>query len=141
MSEDSHLVNHADRRQIVLHEIRGAQVQNVQTADSVEFLLRRMQSRDWTGAFRDMSAVAAQMHRVTQAGLRHGLRYRIALSLLVFPGGNRRQHQVCSPRASEGFGERNRIAHIARERLRAFTHKAPQSSRVATYDAHLLSLR
>ena len=61
MSEDSHLPNHADRRQIVLHEIRGAQVQNIQTADSVEFLLRRMQPRDWPGAFQDMSAVAAQV--------------------------------------------------------------------------------
>src|SRR5713101_4402782 len=141
MSKDSHLLNHADRRQIVLHEIRGAQVQNVQTADSVEFLLRRMQPRDWPGAFRDMSAVAAQMHRVTQVGLRHGLRYRIALSLLVFPGGNRRQQQVCCTSAAEGFGERNRVAYVAREHLRAFTHKALQSSCVATYDAHLLALR
>ena len=29
MSEYSHPLNHADRRQIVLHEIRGAQMQNV----------------------------------------------------------------------------------------------------------------
>ena len=67
MSEDSHPLNHADRRQIVLHEIRGAQVQNVQTADSIEFLLRRVQPRDWPGAFRNLRAVAAQVHRVTQA--------------------------------------------------------------------------
>src|SRR5580692_8118007 len=100
-----------------------------------------MQPRNWPGAFRDMSAVAAQMHRVMQARLRYSLRNRVALSLLVFPGGNRRQHQVCCARASEGFGERNRIAHIASERLRAFTHKALQSPCVATYDAHLLALR
>src|ERR1700730_4702835 len=124
MSENSHLLNHADRRQIVLHEIRGAQVQNIQTADSVEFLLRGMQSRDWPGAFRDMSAVAAQLHRITQAGLRYGLRDRIALSLLVFPGGNRRQQQVCCTRAAEGFGERSRVAHVARERFRDLTYKA-----------------
>jgi uncharacterized protein YbjT (DUF2867 family) len=33
-----------------------------------------MQSRDWPGAFRNLRAVAAQMHRVTQAGFLHGLR-------------------------------------------------------------------
>jgi hypothetical protein len=100
-----------------------------------------MQPRDWPGAFRDMSAVAAQVQRVTEAGLRHGLRDRIALSLLVFPGGNRRQQQVCSAGAAEGFGERSCIAQVARERLSAFTDKALQSSSVATYDAHLLAPR
>jgi len=134
-------MNHVDRRQIVLHEIRSSQVQNVQVADRIEFLLRRMQPGDWSGAFRDMRAVAAQVHCVAQAGLLHGFRDRVALSLLVFPGDNRRQHQVCRARASEGFGERNRIAHVARERLCAFTHKALQSSCVATYDAHLLALQ
>src|SRR5580704_7656094 len=39
-------MNHADRSQIVLHEIRGAQVQNIETFDSVQFLFRRMQSHD-----------------------------------------------------------------------------------------------
>src|ERR1700746_472527 len=100
-----------------------------------------MQPRDWPGAFRDMSAVAAQVHRVTQAGLRYGLRDRIALSLLLFPGGNRRQQQVCCTRAAEGFGERSRVAHVARERFRALTHEALQSSCVATYDAYLLALQ
>ena len=84
-------MNHADRRQIILHEIRGAQLQNVQTADRVQFLLRRMQPRDWPGAFRNMRAVAAQVHRVAQAGLLHGFRDRIALALLVLPRAYRRQ--------------------------------------------------
>src|SRR5208282_1979023 len=127
MSEDSHPLNHADRRQIVLHEVRGAQVQNIQTTESVEFLLRRMQTRDWPRSFWDMSAVAAQMHGVTQAGLRYGLRDRIALSLLAFPRGNRRQHQVCCTRTAEGFSERSHVAHVAGERLRSLAHKALQS--------------
>src|SRR5580704_11277028 len=93
MAEDSHPLNHADRCQIVFHEIRSSQVQNVQIADRVELFLRSMQPGNWSGAFRDMSAVAAQVHRVAQAGLFDGFRDRVALSLLVFPGGNRRQHQ------------------------------------------------
>src|SRR5580700_1690584 len=140
MSEDSHPLNHADRRQIVLHEIRSAQVQNIQTPDSIEFLLRRMQPRDWPGTFRDMSAVAAQIHRVTQTRLPNGLRDRIALSLLVFPRGDRWQQQVCCTHAAEGFDERSRIAHVARERFRALAHKAFQSPRLAPYDAHLFAL-
>src|SRR5271169_164282 len=98
-----------------------------------------MQPHDWPGAFGDMRAVAAQVHRVAQAGLLRGFRDRIALSLMVFPGGNRRQQQVRRARASEGFGERSRIAYVARERLRALTHEALQSSCVTTYDAHLLA--
>src|SRR5271163_2610808 len=98
-----------------------------------------MQARHWPGAFRDMRAVAAQVHRVAQAGLLRGFRDRIALSLLVLPGGNRWQHQVRRVRTAEGFGERNRVAHVAREGLRAFTHEALQSFWVATYDAHLLA--
>src|SRR5580658_1567103 len=98
-----------------------------------------MQPRDWPSAFRDMSAVAAQVHRVTQAGFRYRLRDRIALSLLVFPGGNRRQHQVSCARAAEGLGESSSVRHVAREPLRTFTHKALESSCVATYDAHLLA--
>jgi hypothetical protein len=100
-----------------------------------------MQPRDGPGAFRDMSAVAAQVHRVTQARLPSGLRDRIALSFLVFPRGNRRQHQVCCTRAAEDFGERSRVAHVARERFRALAHKALQSLRIAPRDAHLLALR
>ena len=126
---------------LILHEIRGAQVQNVQTADRVQFLLRRMQPRDWPGAFRNLRAVAAQVHRVAQAGLLHGFRDRIALSLLVLPGFHWRQHQVCRARTAEGFGERSRIAKFGRERFRAFAHKALQSLRVAPHDAHLLALR
>src|SRR5579863_4143016 len=141
MSEDSHPLNHADRRQIVLHEIRGAQMQDVQTAYGIEFLLRRMQPCDWPGAFRDLSAVAAQVHRVTKAGLRHGLRDRIALSLLVFPGGDRRQQQVCCIRATEGSGEISRVADVARERFRALAHKTLQSFWVAPLDAYPLALR
>jgi hypothetical protein len=57
-------MNHADRRQIVLHEIRRAQVQNVQIADRVQFLLRRMKPRDGPSAFRDMRAVAAQVDHI-----------------------------------------------------------------------------
>src|SRR5580700_10200542 len=55
-------------------------------------------------------------------------RDRIALPLLVLPGFRRRRHQVCRARTAEGFGERSRIAHVARECLCAFTHKALQSS-------------
>src|SRR5580700_10048129 len=58
MPEHSPPMDHVDRRQIVLHEIRSSQVQNVQIADRVQFLLRRMQPGDWSGAFRDMRAVA-----------------------------------------------------------------------------------
>ena len=87
-------MNHADRRQIILHEIRGAQVQNVQSADRVQFLLRRMQPRDWPGAFRNLRGVAAQVHRVAQAGLFHGFRDRIAIPLLLLRGFRRRQHQI-----------------------------------------------
>ena len=54
MSEPTDRLNHADRSQIVLHKIRGAEVQNVQAANRVQFLLRRMQPRDWPSAFRDL---------------------------------------------------------------------------------------
>src|SRR5260221_117906 len=128
-------MNHADRHQIVLHEIRGAQVQNVQTADRAQFLLRRMQPRHWPGAFRNLGAIAAQVHRVAQAGLLHGLRDPIAISLLVFTGFRRRQHQVCRARTAEGFGERSRIADVGRERFRALAHKGLQSPRVIGRDA------
>ena len=83
-----------------------------------------MQPRDWPGAFWNLGAVAAQMHRVAQAGFLHSLRNRVALSLLVLPGFRRWQQQVCRARTAEGFGERSRIAHISRERFRAFVHKA-----------------
>ncbi len=121
-------MDHVDRRQIVLHEIRSSQVQNVQIADRVQFLLRGMQPGDWSGAFRDMRAVAAQVHRVAQAGLLHGFRDRITLSLLVLAGADRWQHQVCRARSAEGVGERGRITHIGRERFGAFAHKALQSA-------------
>ena len=100
-----------------------------------------MQPGDWSGAFRYMRAVAAQVHRVAQAGLLHGFGDRIALSLLVFAGRDRGQHQVCRARIAEGFGERSRITHVGRERFAAFAHKALQSPRVAPHDAHLLALR
>src|SRR5436853_4388254 len=67
MPEQSHPMDHVDRRQIVLHEIRSSKVQNVQIVDGVQFFLRRMQPGDWSGAFRYMRAVAAQVHRVAQA--------------------------------------------------------------------------
>jgi hypothetical protein len=94
------------------------------------FLLRRMQPRDWPGALRNLRAVAAQMHRVGQAGLLHGLRDP-AISLLLLSGFRRRQHQICRARIAEGFGERSRVAHGGRERFRALAHKALQSPSVA----------
>src|SRR5258707_2255470 len=96
-----------------------------------------MQSRDWPGTFRNLRAVAAQMHRVAQAGFLHGLSDPIAISLLVLPGFRRWQQQVCRARTAESFGERSRIAQISRERFSAFVHKALESSRVASHDAHL----
>src|ERR1700724_3106673 len=75
------------------------------------FMFRRMQPRDWPGAFRNLRAVAAQMHRVAQAGLLHGPRDPIAISLLLLPGFRRRQHQTWRARTAEGFGERCRVAH------------------------------
>jgi hypothetical protein len=134
-------MNHVDRRQVVLHEIRGAEVQNVQTADRVQFLLRRVQARDWPGAFRNMRAVAAQVHRVAQPGLLRRFRNRIALSLLVFPGGDGRQHQVCRARSTEGLGERSRIAQVGRESFRAFAHKALQSPWVSPRYPHILAIQ
>src|ERR1700722_15121958 len=134
-------MDHVDRLQIVLHEVRGAQVQNVQTADRVQFLLRRMQPRDWTGTFRNMRAVAAQVHRVAQAGLLHGFCDPIAVSLLILPGGYGRHYQVGRERTAEGFGERSRIADAGRERFRAFAYKELQSPRVAPDYAHLPALR
>src|SRR5580658_5741345 len=100
-----------------------------------------MQSRDRTPAFRNLRAVAAQMHCVAKARFPYGLGDRIAISLLLFRGFRRWQQQVCSTRTAEGFGKRSGIAHISRERLSAFVHKALQSSRVAPNDAHLLALR
>jgi len=100
------------------------------------FLLRRMQTRDWPGASRDMRAVAAQVHRVAQAGVLHGFRDRIALSLLLLPGIQRRQHQVCRAGTAEGFAERSRITDVGRKRFPAFAHKELQSHRVAPQDAH-----
>ena len=70
------------------------------------------------------TCVAAQVHRIAQAGLLHGFRDRIALSLLVLSGFHWRQHQVCRARTAEGFGERSRIAKFGRERFRAFAYKA-----------------
>src|ERR1700722_20961606 len=103
MSEPTDRLNHADRREIVLHEILGAEVQYVQTADRVQLLLRRMQPSNWPGASWDMRPVAAQVHRIGQSRLLHRFRDRIALALLVFPGGNRRQQQVGRERSAEGF--------------------------------------
>src|ERR1700693_1675561 len=100
-----------------------------------------MQSRDRTGALRNLCAVAAQMHCVAKARFPYGLGDRIAISLLLFRRFRRWQQQVCRTRTSEGFGERSGIAHISRERLRAFVNKALQSSRVAPNDAYLLALR
>src|SRR5260370_39228519 len=93
----------------------------------VQFLFRRMQPRDSPGAFWNLRAVAAQMHRVAQAGLLQGLRDPIAISLLLLPGFRRRQHRICRARTAEGFGERCRVAHGGRERFRALAHKALQS--------------
>src|SRR6202451_1122783 len=81
------------------------------------------------------------MHRVAKARIFHGRGDRIAISLLLFRGFRRWQQQVCRTRTAEGFGERSGIAHISRERLRTFVHKALQSSRVAPNDAYLLALR
>src|SRR6202451_4201221 len=75
-----------------------------------------MQSRDWTGAFRNLRAVATQMDRVSQAGFFHGLSDPVAISLLLLPGFRRRQHQICGARTAESFGERSRVAQISRER-------------------------
>lgn len=117
-------MDHADRLQIVLHEVRGTQVQNVQTADRVQLLFRRMQSRDWLGAFWNLRAVAAQMHRVANAGFLHRSCDRSALLLLVLPGFRRRQHQVCRVGTAESFAKRCRIAQIGRKCFRAFVHKS-----------------
>ena len=57
MPEQAHPANHVNRRQIVLHEIRSSQVQNVQTVDRVQFLLGRMQSGDWPRTLRDLRTV------------------------------------------------------------------------------------
>src|SRR5580700_8427398 len=100
-----------------------------------------MQPGNWTRAFRNLCAVAAQMHRVAKARILHGLGDPIAISLLLFRRFRRWQQQVCRTRTAEGFGKRSGIAHISRERLSAFVHKALQSSRVAPNDAHLLALR
>ena len=83
-----------------------------------------MQPRDWPGAFWNLRAVAAQVHRIAKAGFLHSFRNRVALSLLVLPGFRRGQQQVCRARTAEGFGERSRIAQIGCERFRAFVHKA-----------------
>src|SRR5580693_532377 len=65
-----------------------------------------MQSRDRTGAFRNLCAVAAQMHCVAKARFLYGLGDRIAISFLLFRGFRRWQQQVGRTRTSEGFGER-----------------------------------
>src|SRR5271163_1874292 len=124
MPKDSHSSDHVDRRQIVLHEIPGAHVQNVQIADRIQLLLRSMQSRDWTGAFRDMRAEAAQVHRVAQPGILRRLRDRVALSLLLLTRSYRRQHQVRSACTVEGLGKRSRIGQMGRERFRAVAYEA-----------------
>src|ERR1700722_20789636 len=98
-----------------------------------------MQPRDRPGAFRNLSAVAAQMNRVTQAGFLHSVRDRIAISLLVLPGFRRWQQQVRRPRTTESFAESSRVADGGHEGFRAFVHKALQSSDVAPHDAHLLA--
>src|SRR6202451_1805599 len=98
-----------------------------------------MQSRDWTGTFRNLRAVAAQMHRVAQAVLLYGLRNPIAIPLLLLVGFRRRQHQICGARSAESFGERSGIAHISCERFSALVHKALSSPRVASHDAYLFA--
>src|SRR5580698_10354815 len=100
-----------------------------------------MQSRDRTGAFRNLRAVAAQMHCVAKARFLYGLGDRIAISFLLFRRFRRWQQQVGRSRTCEGFGERSGIAHISRERLRSFVNKALQSSLVTPDDTHLLALR
>ncbi len=82
-----------------------------------------MQPRNGPGAFRNLRAVAAQVHRVAKAGFLHGFRDRIALLLLILPGLRGRLHQVRRACTVEGLGERGRIADVGRERFGAFAHK------------------
>src|SRR5260221_7002531 len=100
-----------------------------------------MEPGDWSGAVRNVRAVTAQMDRVPQARVLHGCCYRIALSLLLFTGVQRRQEQVRRARATEGFSERLRIAQVGRVRFGAAAHEALQAPHVAPDDAHLLALR
>ena len=59
-------------------------MQDVQIADRVQLFFRRMQPRNRTGAFRNLRAVAAQVHRVSQAGLLHSFRNCVALCFRAF---------------------------------------------------------
>src|SRR5258708_18191233 len=99
-------------------------MQNIQIADPVQFLLRRMEPGNWSSAFRDVCAVTAQMDRVPQARVLHGCCYRIALPLLLFKGVQRRQEQVRRARATEAFSERRSIAQVGRVRFAAAAHEA-----------------
>src|SRR5437016_4598541 len=103
-------------------------VQNLQIAYPVQFLLRRMQPGNWSGAFRDVCAVAAQMDRVPQARVLHGCCDRIALSLLLLAGVQRRQEQIGSARTAEGFSERSRIAQVGSECFGAVAQEALQAT-------------
>jgi len=106
----------------------GAQVQNVRTADRVQFLLRRMQPRDWPGAFRNLRARSCS-DAPRRAGRAPSRLFAIASlcrswSSRELTGGNIKYAAAAPRKALVSAG---RIAHVGRDRLRAFAHKALQS--------------
>ncbi len=57
---EAHHFDNADLRESVLHEVGGAQVQNVQSSDAIEPLLELMQAYDGAGFVRLVRADATE---------------------------------------------------------------------------------